>query len=208
VSDGCTATLRVDRLVSLGCEYLTHFVFAQVFSNAMLLLVRACGWLHVAVDAGFGGSRIKHLREYLKRAEGSAKFTGPLATSLDDDFETRWIRFARSKGRWQRSNSWLHRFGEFARRLASSEGMSLGESCDAEAFLESSRVCFLFLLAVAREQKGFTRVRSARRFLSEERLRLGLKGFSADKKIDRAVDRWGRTGGSSSQGAKGGRGCR
>jgi hypothetical protein len=105
---------------------------------------------------------------------------------LDAEFSERWLRFARAKGRWQRSNAWITKFREFVDRLSAEEGSKGLES--HEVALASNRVCFLFLLAVAREQKGFTRVRSARRFLSEERRRNGGSSLSSDLKIGLLVD--------------------
>jgi hypothetical protein len=137
------------------------------------------------VVAGFGPSRRAHLDSYLAREGDTGEFDGALASKLDKAFATNWIPFAKSKDRWQRANSWVQKFGFFARTVYKNEGK---EWPGREVALASTRLCFLFLLSVAEERKGFSRPRAARRFLSEQRIRDGGTGLNGVPKICLLLD--------------------
>ena len=122
---------------------------------------------------------------FLARSGKAEDFRSGRGAALDTAFARNWMPFARNRDRWQRANSWVEKFGVFADNMLKAEGR---EPVPLETALASSRLCFLFLVEVAEEKKGFSRVRAARRFLSEQRIRDGGRSLNGDAKIALLLD--------------------
>lgn len=148
------------------------------------------------VYAGFGKAATSNLARVLARDATPMKWTGPTARALDARFNEEKMKRVVVKTHWRRLNGWVDDFLGFVRVLEMEEP-SVGEPLSERAALGDDRLCYLYLNRVDNERKqgsakGFSRLRSARRFLSVQRIRFGQPSLVGVVKIDdliKAADR-------------------
>ena len=80
---------------------------------------------------------------------------------------------------WQRAMRWVKEFGAFASRLRKDEGEALSQVHEPiQSLLEDEEAIEIFIGWLALKKVGFSVPRSARRFLSAARMRLGFKSLN------------------------------
>ena len=99
-------------------------------------------------------------------------FKGKAADAANAFYRSSLVH-ARDLGTWQRKERWLADFATYAKNVCKESGLRYSED-DA---LASDHLVRLFLSAVGAEDKGPTRPRAARRFLSAERMRRGMRSL-------------------------------
>ena len=99
-------------------------------------------------------------------------FKGKAADAANAFYRSSLVH-ARDLGTWQRKERWLADFATYAMKVCKESGLRYSED-DA---LASDHLVRLFLSAVGAEDKGPTRPRAARRFLSAERMRRGMRSL-------------------------------
>ena len=96
----------------------------------------------------------------------------------------RYMRDARSAGKWTRLSSWVRKFFDFAKKICRSSGIYKTKS----QCIASNVMCRHFIAHIAGEDKGSSRARSARAALSSYRTRRGWTTLTSDPAIKAIVD--------------------
>ena len=107
------------------------------------------------------------------------EFPCDLTAKLNQSLVKNYMPVARGSQTWATKHRWLSKFWHFAKKVCASSGKCFSEvSC-----LRSNIMCRHFVAAVAAENAGVTRPRSARMVLSAERKKRGWSSLSEDADI-------------------------
>lgn len=119
------------------------------------------------------------MRQLFQRAWRTAEFTNPEAVALRETFVSKLAPHAAEQTLWSRTAKWERSFEVFARRQFKAQQRPFNFT---EA-LGNDELCGLFIIAVAKEGKGYTRSGAARACLNKLRAAAGLGNLNGNQQI-------------------------
>ena len=125
-------------------------------------------------------------REYYRITAASRKYVGIEAFRLRDFAVRQVLPLAKNSRHWQRALRWIRGFEKWARPFLSRESARLRTKLPyrtVQELLLDRELIRLFFRYVMKNKVGFSVPRSARRFLSEARVRLGSSSLNEDKEL-------------------------
>ena len=131
----------------------------------------------------------RHRNEFLELLAPKRKFDGPLAQRIRKYVRAKVLPLSAHSWYWQRAMRWIKEYGQFATTLLRSEeeaGRQGGRS-DLRLILGDEEMLELFVSALTLDGVGFSVPRSARRFLSAARMRIGHRSLNEIKSLSDVI---------------------
>ena len=148
-----------------------------------------CFTITTARMLGESATAKRHREEFLRLLAPKRKYGGALVSRIRRHVRQKVLPLSAHTWYWQRAMRWIKEFGQFSVRLLKDEVDSgrEGGRTDLRHLLGDEEMLELFISALTLDEVGFSVPRSARRFLSAARMRLGHRSLNEIKALSDVI---------------------